>query len=87
MLGRYGAWNTLKRLRLNVWADWDADGKFDAPGEHVLADLPVDPEDFGLDGRYTLGDPFDDNNNDGTSRSRANNQQVFYIEARGNGRG
>lgn len=64
--GRYAAWTTgRKRLFLSAWADWNADGDWDDPGEAVLDNRPVDPEDFGKDGRYTLGEPFDDVNQDG----------------------
>ena len=63
--GRYAAWRKEARLFLNAWADWNADGDWSAADEHVLRNLPVDPEDFGKDGRYTLGEPFEDTNLDG----------------------
>lgn len=65
-LGRYAAFGTgRERLFLSAWADWNADGDWDDVGETILGGLPVDPEDFGPDGAYTLGEPFDDTNGDG----------------------
>ena len=63
--GRYAAWRGTQRLYLNAWADWNGDGDWSGANEYVLANRPIDPEDFGPNGRYTLGEPFVDNNNDG----------------------
>ncbi|RME64783.1 MAG: hypothetical protein D6790_02765 [Caldilineae bacterium] len=58
---RYDANNPEERLYVNLYADWDGDGSF----ETTLLSAPVDPEDFGGDGVYTLGEPFTDANKDG----------------------
>ncbi|MFQ5793539.1 MAG: GEVED domain-containing protein [Candidatus Bipolaricaulia bacterium] len=57
--GRYAAWDPTRRLYLNVWADWNANGAWE-DGELVISG-PLDPEDWGADGDYTLGEPFTDN--------------------------
>jgi hypothetical protein len=59
---RYDAANPEERLYVNLWGDWDGDGAWEA---HHIAGLPVDPEDFGADGVYTLGEAFTDTNGDG----------------------
>lgn len=64
-LGRYAAWQKEKRIFLNAWADWNADGVWGGGDEYILQHLPVDPETFGADGKYTLGEPFVDANKNG----------------------
>ena len=59
---RYDAGTANERLYVNLWADWEGDGSWDT---HLIPGLPVDPEDFGADGKYTLGEPFTDSNGDG----------------------
>jgi uncharacterized repeat protein (TIGR01451 family) len=59
---RYDAANPEERLYVNLWADWNADGVFEA---HLIGGAPVDAEDFGADGGYTLGEQFVDANKDG----------------------
>lgn len=63
--GRYAAWDARRRLYLNAWVDWNANGSWDDEGEYIIQHRPVDPEDFGKDGKYTLGEPFEDRNHDG----------------------
>ncbi len=65
--GRYAAWDARRRLWLNVWADWDANGVW-ADAEKVIAG-PIDPESWGPDGAYTLGEPFVDADNNGVRTS------------------
>ncbi len=62
--GRYNPVNPSERLWLYVWADWNGDGTWDQDNELIIQG-PVDPPDFGADGRYTLGEPFEDVNHDG----------------------
>jgi hypothetical protein len=61
--GRYAAWDPQRRLYLHVWADWDADGIWE-DGELVISG-PLDPEDWGNDSNYTLGEPFTDTDDNG----------------------
>jgi hypothetical protein len=64
--GRYSAWTKEKRLFLNAWVDANADGVWEnTPDEYFIQHRPIDPETFGGDGKYTLGEPFDDKNKDG----------------------
>ncbi|MGH8479017.1 MAG: S8/S53 family peptidase [Gammaproteobacteria bacterium] len=72
-LGRYAAWDPEKRLYLNAWADWNGDGDWDDANENVVNDQAVDPEDFGKDAEYTLGEPFDDQDADGVFTPRVDN--------------
>jgi hypothetical protein len=58
---RYDAGNPQERLYVNIYADWDGNGTF----ETKLFSAPMDPEDWGKDGVYTLGEPFVDINKDG----------------------
>lgn len=62
---RYDAGNGAERLYVNIFADWDGDGSFET---HLLSG-PVDPESFGANGAYTLGEPFTDSNGDGVWNS------------------
>lgn len=62
---RYDAGNGAERLYVNIFADWDGDGSFET---HLLSG-PVDPESFGADSAYTLGEPFTDSNGDGVWNS------------------
>lgn len=62
---RYDANNPAERLYVNIFADWDGNGSF----ETQLLSAPVDPEAFGKDGLYTLGEPFTDTNRDGIWQS------------------
>ncbi|HVE83137.1 MAG TPA: hypothetical protein VND93_09840, partial [Myxococcales bacterium] len=61
--GRYAAWDPRRRLYLNAWADWNGNGAFE-PSEKVISG-PLDPEAWGGDGRYTLGEPFTDADGNG----------------------
>ena len=62
---RYDANNPEERLYVNLFADWDGNGSF----ETTLLSAPMDPEDWGTDGAYTLGEPFVDANKDGVWNS------------------
>ncbi|MBX3054468.1 MAG: S8 family serine peptidase [Caldilineaceae bacterium] len=62
---RYDAGNSAERLYVNIYADWNGDGSFET---HLLSG-PVDPESFGADGFYTLGEAFTDSNGDGVWNS------------------
>ena len=61
--GRYAAWDPKRRLYLNAWADWNANGIWEA-GEKVISG-PLDPEDWGDDSSYTLGEAFVDSDANG----------------------
>ena len=69
--GRYQASDSAKRLYLNGWADWDGDGDWSDAGEKIVGtgsttgQVAVDPETFGPDGRYTIGETFVDWNGSG----------------------
>jgi hypothetical protein len=60
---RYNASVATERPYVSIYADWDGNGTFETT---LLDASPVDPEDFGADGAYTLGEPFTDTNQDGT---------------------
>ncbi len=60
---RYAAWDPKRRLYLNVWADWNANGVWE-DGERVLYGA-LDPERWGADTKYTLGEPFTDSDGNG----------------------
>jgi hypothetical protein len=61
--GRYDARVAAKRLYLNAWADWNGNGDWEA-GEKIIG-ASIDPETFGGDGAYTLGEPFIDTDQNG----------------------
>ncbi len=61
--GRYAAWDPRRRLYLKGWADWNADGVWE-DRERVISG-PLDPEDWGADAAYTLGEPFTDSDGNG----------------------
>jgi subtilisin family serine protease len=69
--GRYQAANPLKRLYLNAWVDWDGNGIWATPFEKVIGtfsptgQVPVDPQTFGPNNRFTIGEPFIDFNGNG----------------------
>lgn len=73
--GRYDKTNPAKRLYLNAWADWNDNGSFDDAGEKIAGTgsfggtVAIDPEDFGTDSRYTLGEAFTDDDGDGVWES------------------
>ncbi|UCF05202.1 MAG: S8 family peptidase [bacterium] len=80
--GRYSAGNAQKRLYLHGWADWDGDGEFEtAEGEKFLH-APVDPETFGPDGKYTLGEWFEDTNHNGVWDNGENYDDIAGIDAK-----
>ena len=70
-LGRYNRVGASARLYLNGWADWNGDGDWDDPGEKIIGTgsptgtVPIDPETFGPNGRYTIGEAFTDTNGSG----------------------
>ncbi|MGB2984156.1 MAG: PKD domain-containing protein [Candidatus Bipolaricaulia bacterium] len=59
----------VKPLFVNIYVDWNQDGDWDEPAEWVLKDALIAPETFGPDGKYTLGEPFEDRNHDGVWQS------------------
>jgi hypothetical protein len=59
----------LRPLHASIWIDWSNDGLWDE-NEWVLRDVLIAPETFGVDGRYTLGEPFVDLNHDGVRQGR-----------------
>jgi hypothetical protein len=61
--GRYSAWIPEKRIYIHGWADWNGNGIWEAWEKFLEA--PVDPETFGKDRKYTLGEPFVDANRNG----------------------
>jgi hypothetical protein len=61
--GRYAAWDPRRRLYLHAWADWNANGAFEKSEEVITG--PLDPEAWGGDGRYTLGEAFTDTDGNG----------------------
>ena len=61
--GRYAAWDPRRRLYLNAWADWNANGIWE--NNELVISAPLDPEDWGGDGVYTLGEPFVDADGNG----------------------
>lgn len=61
--GRYDARDAAKRLYLNAWADWNGNGVWEA-GEKIVS-AAIDPETFGGDNAYTLGESFTDTNHNG----------------------
>lgn len=75
---RYDAGNSAERLYVNLFADWDGDGSF----ESTVLSAPVDPEDFGTDGVYTLGEPFVDGNSDGVWNSGESFTDVAGVDSR-----
>jgi hypothetical protein len=60
-----------KRLYLNAWADWNGDGSWGGAGEKIIGtgsptgQVAVDPETFGANGRFTIGETFGDTNGSG----------------------
>jgi uncharacterized repeat protein (TIGR01451 family) len=55
----------VKPLFVNIYVDWNQDGDWDDASEWVLKDRLIAPETFGANGKYTLGEPFEDRNHDG----------------------
>lgn len=70
-LGRYDMTDDAKRLYLNAWADWNGDGDWDDADEKIVGNgtatglVVVDPETFGTDGAYTIGEAYTDDNGSG----------------------
>ena len=73
--GRYQRGEPTRRLYLNAWADWANDGAWLEPGDKILGTgspfgtVVFDPETFGPNGLYTLGESFDDVGLDGVAGS------------------
>jgi hypothetical protein len=69
--GRYQAGVATKRLYANGWCDWNGDGDWTDVDEKIIGEdspagpFPVDPETFGPNGRYTIGEAFTDLNGSG----------------------
>ena len=63
-LPRYDAGDGKRRLYLAAWADWNGDGVWSTPDEKIIDDI-IDPDTFGLDQKYTLGEYFEDENKNG----------------------
>jgi len=63
-LPRYSVGDPKRRLYLSGWADWNGDGVWATPGEKIIDDI-LDPQFFGADGSYTLGEAFTDSNSNG----------------------
>lgn len=63
-LGRYNGNDPKKTLYISAWADWNGDGTW-GDGEQVMDAIRIAPETFGMDERYTLGEPFTDANKNG----------------------
>lgn len=51
-------------LLVNIFIDWKGDGLWDG-NDWVFKDGIIAPETFGKDGKYTLGEPFEDKNRNG----------------------
>jgi len=66
-----------RKLYLSAWADWNGDGTW-APAEKII-DREINPEDFGGDGKYTLGERFNDLNKNGVydDRPEINDREPF----------
>ena len=69
--GRYDSAVPTKRLYLNAWADWDGNGVWGPVPEKIIGTfsptgrVAIDPETFGRNGQYTIGEPFTDVNGSG----------------------
>ncbi len=70
-MGRYDQAVAAKRLYLNAWADWNGDGLWATPGEKIIGTgsptgrVAIDPQTWGVNGRYTIGEAFTDSNGSG----------------------
>jgi len=60
-----------KRLYVNAWCDWNGDGDWVDAGEKIIGvgsptgQYQINPENFGPNGRYTIGEAFTDSNASG----------------------
>jgi hypothetical protein len=60
-----------KRLYVNAWADWNGNGSWADAGEKIIGvgspnpGNEIDPQDFGPDGEFTIGEAFPDPNGSG----------------------
>jgi subtilisin family serine protease len=69
--GRYDQGVAAKRLYLNAWADWNGDGLWATPVEKIIGTgspfgrVAIDPQTWGTNGRYTIGEAFVDSNGSG----------------------
>lgn len=72
-LPRYDHTDPRRRLYLSAWADWNDDGTWEE-AEKVVDEV-VDPQDFGANGAYTLGEEFADANGNGVW-----DEGEFYVD-------
>ncbi len=70
---------TNRRLFLSGWADWNRDRRWDAAEKFV--DRIVNPEDFGADGQYTLGEYFLDSNRNGVRDENEDWRDCFGVDS------
>ena len=78
-LPRYDSQDPTRRLYLSGWADWNGDKIWETPFEKII-DVAIDPDTFGLDGQYNVGEPFFDANSNGVHDSGENFTDVFGID-------